>query len=283
VSADHPLLVVVVTAPAVDAELAADALWQAGASSVSEEAGAEGDVLLTADADVTAATATIAGRWLIDVVALDPSQPWLDTWREHARPVRAGRVVLVPAWRGGSLPSGAHERTRSEATHTRRGDVVVALDPGRAFGSGSHPSTRLALLALQDLDLDGTTMIDVGCGSGVLAISAVLLGAASVIAIDLDPIAVDVTRANAARNGVADEVAASTTPLDRIADRAHVVVANIGAAVLNEMAPSLAARTAPDGALVLSGLLDDQPVDVAGFEIAHRHAEAGWTALTLRA
>jgi ribosomal protein L11 methyltransferase len=255
---------------ASEAELAADALWQASPSAVSEVAAGHGRVRLIADvADV----GRIPGSW--DVRAIEPdSAAHLDAWRAWARPLRAGRRVLVqPAWI-------AQDAVGPD-------DLVVRLDPGRSFGSGSHPSTRLVLAGLEDELQPGDRVLDVGCGSGVLAVAACLLGAAGATAVDVDPEAPAVTRGNAAANGVGPLVDASNDPVEAVVGTFEVVVANIGLRVLRELAGSIRARVAPGGLLVLAGLLDAQADEVVTayrpcVEVSRRSSE-GWTALLLRA
>jgi ribosomal protein L11 methyltransferase len=202
----------------------------------------------------------------------------LDAWREHATATRAGiHVVLCPAWQ--PLPQADPE------------DVLVVLDPGRAFGSGSHPATRLAAAAIEAWVAPGDRVLDVGCGSGVLAVVALRLGAGSAVGIDVDPAALSATGANAAVNGVADRLAvrqaglgddgAGTSP-----GQADLVVANIGVRVLSERAAALQELVRPGGVVVLSGLLDEQAdAVVARFdgcqELERRH-EDGWAAPVLR-
>lgn len=256
-----------VEVPAGEAELAADALWEAGASAVAEAPSGPGLVLLTGDVvDLDA----VRRRWRAQVVPVDDSV--LDAWREHARPVRAGRrVVLHPAW----LPAEA----------VAADDVVVVLDPGRAFGSGSHPATRLAVAALEAHG-PGERVLDVGCGSGVLAVVAARLGAPEVTAIDVEPEAVRATAANAAANGVADRIDVGLGPLGEVTGSFDLVLANIGQRVLVELAPELLALTAPGGTLVLSGLLAGQVAEVVasypGTEEVARLEEDGWAAPVLR-
>ena len=258
---------------ASDVDLVAGLLWGAGVTAVAEEEQPDGWVVLRADVPddgVAALRAALGDRWPVALVTVDDGA---DAWREHARVVRAGRVVVRPPW----VPLGP----------VAPGEVVVEIDPGPTFGHGAHPTTRLCLEALDRLlpGDGGSTVLDVGCGSGVLAVAAVLLGAAGAVGVDVDPAAVDVTRASAERNGVADRVAArpvADTPEGPFA----VVVANIGAAVLRELAPRLVARVAPGGALVVSGLLDPPPPDLAAafapLAVVADERTDGWTALTLR-
>lgn len=265
--------VVQVAVASAAAELAADLLWQAGPSAVSEVDLGGGRVLLTADVTDTSGLAALPEGSTLQVLELD-GDAYLDLWRDWATPVRAGRhVVLHPAW----LPreSGNDDDT-----------ITILIDPGRAFGSGSHPSTRLVVAALEQHLRPGDRVLDVGTGSGVLAVVACLLGGSQVLAIDVDPAAVGATEANAVANGVADQVVVSTVPLGQVTGTFEVVLANIGARVLQDMADDLVDHVAPGGVVLLSGLLEEQADEVVSFfralhEVA-RLAEAGWAAPVLR-
>lgn len=257
----------------MDAEMAADVLWQGDPSAVAERA-LDGDrVLLTADVADLRPLDRLPTGCVAQILEVD-GDAYLDAWRAWARPVRAGRrVVLHPAW----LPDPDGEE---------KGEIVVRLDPGRAFGSGSHPSTRLVIAALEDHLHAGDRVLDVGAGSGVLSVVACLLGAAAAVAVDVDPAAVEATSANAVANGVGDRVKASITPVAAVPDRFDIVLANIGAGVLCDLAVAIIERVADGGTLVLAGLLDEQTDEVVGayptlHEVA-RHAEDGWTAVVLQ-
>ena len=179
--------------------------------------------------------------------ALVEAPDWAREWRRFYRPLRVGRLVICPPWE--SPPPGA-------------GEVRVVIDPGRAFGTGHHESTRLCLRAL-DAQLDeGSAVVDVGTGSGILAVAAAALGAASVRALDIDPDAVRVARESARLNGVADRVVAAVgSPGDPwpgsepVAAPADLVLANLSAPLIAELAPELAALLRPGGILIAAGYL----------------------------
>jgi len=202
-----------------------------------------------ADADALRATldAALDGGGALRIEPLQ-DQVWERAWLEHFRPMRFGRRLWV-------IPGG-------QTAELAAGDVAVELDPGLAFGTGTHATTALCLDWLDSLDLAGRRVIDVGCGSGILAIAALKLGAAGAVAIDHDPQALLATRENAARNGVADRltVLGSDAPPPAPAD---VVVANILAGTLIELAPQIEAMVRPGGLLALSGILAEQVDDVA--------------------
>lgn len=191
--------------------------------------------------------ASPADTRLTDVPERDWYRDWTRAWMDRFEPMRFGESIWIcpshiepdPAW-----------------------PVVVRLDPGLAFGSGTHPTTALCLEWLDGewldgQDLQGRQVIDYGCGSGVLAVAAALKGAARVVAIDHDPQALVATRENAFRNGVDDRI--ETALPDQIdPGPADIVLANILAGVLVDLAPQLAALVAPGGRLVLSGILEKQ-------------------------
>jgi ribosomal protein L11 methyltransferase len=195
-----------------------------------------------------------------DVVAQLRAEQWaavarpnggghLAAWQRHTAPVVvAGALWVCFPWT---------EADRSGAA------VVVDIDPGSAFGAGRHPSTRLLLAELVQRLQGGEAVLDVGCGSGVLAVSAARLGAAFVRAVDVDDAAIVSTRANAARNRVAELIDATAMPVTDVRGTYDVIVANIGASTLVELAPALQARLAPEAWLGLSGLSPAQVSRVA--------------------
>ncbi|WP_429072446.1 50S ribosomal protein L11 methyltransferase [Aeromonas veronii] len=168
---------------------------------------------------------------------------WVREWMDHFHPMQFGeRLWICPSWRDVPNPEA----------------VNVMLDPGLAFGTGTHPTTALCLQWLDGLDLTGKTVVDFGCGSGILGIAALKLGAARVIGIDIDPQAIQASRDNAARNGVADQIELYL-PADQPQDvEADVVVANILAGPLRELAPLIAGHGKAGSLMALSGVLESQ-------------------------
>jgi len=196
-------------------------------------------------------------------------RPWERQWLEDFRPMRFGRRLWV-------APGGQKV--------AEPGAVVLELDPGLAFGTGTHATTAMCLECLDGLDLAGRRVLDFGCGSGILAIAALKLGASRATAVDIDEQALIATRDNAARNGLGamiDVLPAAALP----GDCWDVVLANILAGPLIELAPRIAAATCTRGRVVLAGLLDAQARDVAAAYLPWFHMQAlaardGWTALT---
>jgi ribosomal protein L11 methyltransferase len=204
-------------------------------------------------------------------------EDWANAWKEHYSVHRVGRRVLVKApW---------HEY------HPAPDEVVVELDPGMAFGTGLHPSTQLAMMAMEDELSPGDRVLDVGTGSGVLATAAALLGASAVDGVDIEPVAVRSAQENADRNGVG-----SIVHIERgsVGDGApfqgeyDLVVANIIARILIELAPSLAKAVRSGGTLVLGGIIDVKETAVhdafneVGLTLIRREECEDWVSLVLR-
>lgn len=201
---------------------------------------------------------------------------WAEAWKAHFYVHRVGRrLVIKPSWR---------------EYEPKPGDAIVELDPGMAFGTGLHPTTRLCLQALEDLVVPGQSVLDLGTGSGILAIAAARLGARSVLALDTDPVAVDAATANVAANGLSQTVTVAAGTLPQAEPQIHydLVVANIIARVIVELAPALAAALRPGGTLIASGVLAERGSEVAAalararLVLAERRQSGDWLALLAR-
>ena len=209
-------------------------------------------------------------------------EDWAHAWKAHFPVLRVGRRLVVrPTWR-------RHRRTA--------GDVVIALDPGMAFGTGLHPTTRLCLAAIDGWDArgllaagsarrGGTRVLDVGCGSGILAIAAGLFGAEDLVGLDTDPIAIEATTANARRNRLGRRLTARQGSLPSGEPPFDLVLANLIASLLVALAGGLAAELRPGGRLLASGIfVDREPevrtaFDAAGLEVVRWSSEGDWVAL----
>ena len=199
---------------------------------------------------------------------------WAEKWKEHFHARKIGRkIVIKPSW---------------ETVEAGSGEVVLTVDPGQAFGTGTHETTRMCLRMIEDVfdfSPPPRDVLDVGTGTGILGIAAARLGAKRVLAVDTDPVAVGVAAKNAAENGVADVLRAETTPLSAIPGDFDLVLGNLIAEILVDMAPELLRRTAPDGHLVLSGILAEKSGWVVeefvknGASLLAESADGQWTAL----
>lgn len=201
-------------------------------------------------------------------------QAWERAWIDDFQPMQFGRRLWIcPSWH---TPEPAAQR------------VNLLLDPGLAFGTGTHPTTAMCLQALDSLELENLSVIDYGCGSGVLGIAALLLGARHVEAVDNDPQALLATRDNAERNGISAVRLCTRLPPELPGDAsADLMVANILAAPLIELAPLLVQHTRPGGMLLLSGILRDQQAAVVSAyrddcELLDASHTEEWVRLTLR-
>jgi ribosomal protein L11 methyltransferase len=205
---------------------------------------------------------------------------WENAWKEHFFVHRVGRrTVIVPSWRVAEYTS-------------QPDDVVLLLDPGMAFGTGLHPTTRLCLLAVEELVTPGMRVLDVGAGSGILSIAAARLGAEHVSAVEIEPVAARVCQENVERNGVADVVSVSAGTLGdgptSEDERVELILANITIATLMELHPRLAAHLRPGGRAVMSGVLDERADELlevlraAGWEHLRTDHEQDWVALHVR-
>jgi len=194
---------------------------------------------------------------------------WANAWKEFYKPFRVGRrLVVTPPWEHPELAPD---------------DIPLVIDPGMAFGTGSHPTTQLCLVALEDYVRPGARVADIGTGSGILAIAAAKMGASHVAANDNDPLAVRIARENAAANGVPVEIA-DALPTGQY----DAVVANILADVIIGMAEELQALLAPGGVLLASGIIDTREADVRlalegiGLNHLETRRQTEWVALVFR-
>jgi ribosomal protein L11 methyltransferase len=275
--------------PGRDAEALADALEEAGAvstdladadagtpreSAMFAEPGAETSpwprcrltALFPEDAEVEAALASCGASLSAASIDRLEDADWVSLTQRQFEPSRAGeRLWIVPTW---------HEPPDPAA-------INIVLDPGAAFGTGSHPTTRLCLAWLERNVRPGDAVLDYGCGSGILAIAALKLGAGEATGVDVDPLALEAAQYNASRNGVRLAVFDAQAPLARTA---RLTVANILANPLRMLAPLIAAHTRPGGLIALSGILEEQAAGVieayrrrARLEVAAR--DSGWVLL----
>jgi ribosomal protein L11 methyltransferase len=185
--------------------------------------------------------------------ATDVEEDWQDRWRQFHKPVRVGRLWIGPPW----------EKPDGDA-------LAVVIDPGRAFGTGGHPTTQLCLQLLEAEERG--SVLDVGCGSGVLSIAAALLGFAPVLAFDFDPQAVEATERNAAENGVTVDVRQADLR-DDVLPQTELALANIAAEAVAALSPRLQAER-----VITSGyLISDEPA-LAGYRVERRVQDGGWAA-----
>ena len=199
-------------------------------------------------------------------------EDWLEAWKAQFTPLRIGRFLVRPSW---SEPRAADDA------------IEIVLDPGMAFGTGLHPTTQQCLQALSTVPLEAKGVLDVGTGSGILAIAAAKRGATPVVAVDTDPIAVEAARENTQRNGVLVPVAQASAA--DVPGRFDVVVANIVSPVLQQIAPDLVARLAPKGLLIATGISAPSEADTraaflkAGLRVlVDRTQKDDWIGLALK-
>jgi ribosomal protein L11 methyltransferase len=211
---------------------------------------------------------------LEDTVRTVDGDAWLEVWKEHFRPIHLGRIVVVPEW----IDYAPQE-----------GEKVVLLDSNMAFGTGEHETTSMCVELLQDYLTDHSVCIDVGCGSGILGISAVKLGAKHAYLTDIDPVAVDSANHNGALNGVAEKITVShSNLLDENNVTGDIILANITAEVLVLLSPSIPKYLKEGGVVILSGIIHDrsdmvkEAFKAQGLRIEKERCKGEWHALVLR-
>lgn len=255
-----------------EVEVVSDRLWALGATAISEEWRNDGSVILrTSLGEDRELVASLLARELpgVEWIEEDIDLAVADTWKDHVSIVEVTDDLWVrPAWIDGSAPSGA---------------TVISIDPGATFGLGDHPTTRGCLQLLTEVITPTSTILDVGCGSGVLGVTALALGARRAIGTDITPAAIEISRRNAEANGVADRWSVTLEPLEVFGEPFDVVVANILAPTLIELSDQLRRLTARS--LIISGVLSGHDAHVhralAPFVEVRRVVIDGWAASLL--
>lgn len=183
-------------------------------------------------------------------VSFSDEEDWRDKWKDYFHQFSIGDILITPSW---------------EEVKTREGKVVIEIDPGISFGTGAHETTRMCIAKLNELGLKDMSVLDAGCGSGILSIAAKKLGAKKVVCIDIDPDCIDTTKENLIKNGCdveefdfyCGDITKDKRIYDAIPDKSFdVVVANILADIIAGMLPKLAAKIKPDGTVILSGIIE---------------------------
>ncbi len=199
---------------------------------------------------------------------------WIDVWKKHFRPIHLGRIVVVPEWID---------------YEPQEGEQVVLLDSNMAFGTGEHETTSMCVELMQDYITPASVCIDVGCGSGILGISAIKLGAAKAYLTDIDPIAVESSLHNAKLNGVDEKtVVAHSNLLENTEVQGDIMMANITGEVLKMLAPSIPKNLKKEGVLILSGIIESRldmvkaAYEAVGMQVTYEKRKGEWFALVLK-
>jgi ribosomal protein L11 methyltransferase len=207
------------------------------------------------------------------------TEDWSSSWKVHFKPLRVGkRLLIIPTWEEAAVQSG---------------DLVIRIDPGMAFGTGGHETTRLCLELLESVIensplLTVPSLLDLGTGSGILAMAARLLGAGRILALDIDPDAIIVARENLVLNQLTDQIECGTIPLESLEESFDIILANILAEELVRLAPFLTNRLQPGGSLILSGILADkeqlvrQGFNSPSIKYCQTRSDGEWVAMLFR-
>ncbi len=213
------------------------------------------------------------GRLAIETTNVN-EEDWSTAWKKYYHPTKIGKkLVVVPCWEEYTLADG---------------EVRVTLDPGMAFGTGTHETTRLCMQLLEDCITDGTDMLDIGTGSGILAITALLLGSKTAVGVDIDELSVKVAQENADLNDVGDKIELVCGDLtEKISGKYHVVCANIVADVIIRLSTDVTQFMYDDSILLVSGIIEERSDEVtdalinAGLKVENSITENGWVAIKL--
>ncbi len=280
--ADHPALEIQISpsaGPSID-DLLYALLDDFEPSAIHQDAARAWRVFFRTSASRDAAAAAVTRLEGVNASCIDvPDEDWARRSQENLRAIQAGGLIVAPPW---DVPSASREARGA------RGDLpVIVIEPSTGFGTGHHATTRLCLVLMQQLDLRGARVLDVGTGSGVLALAAWKLGARDVVAVDSDPDALDNARTNIARNGAAPAIDIILDDLDTLRiERADVVLANLTGAVLVRYADELRALAIDGGYLILSGFAPDDVAIVrkafARMSLVAEQTEGDWAALVLK-
>jgi ribosomal protein L11 methyltransferase len=201
---------------------------------------------------------------------------WADSWKKYFKPIKLGRVTIVPAW---------------ESYEPSENEVIIKIDPGMAFGTGTHETTRLVMKIMQDAVRGGERVLDVGCCSGILAITASKLGASACNAYDIDPVAVKVAKENAETAGCANVTVGISDLLagvEHIAGGYDLCVANIVADIIIRMLPDIHYYLSPSAPIILSGIVSEREEDIRnaaaqhGYGVARIERENDWVAMMIK-
>ncbi len=216
------------------------------------------------------AAAGIANEVVAETVR---EEDWANNWKKYFKPLPVGeRLLICPSW---------------EQTDNPDGRAILSIDPGMAFGTGGHDTTRLVLETLENYITDGCDFLDIGCGSGILSIAACLLGAGRAFGVDIDALAVRTARENGELNGLGEPryTIVQGDLADKVNGRYPVIAANIVADAIIALSPAVPSLLAPDGVYIVSGIIDTREQDVLdalgalGFAVIERHAHGGWLCL----